>query len=541
MISGMRGRRTGRHLSGLLLAGILVVAAAAGLLSQQRPPPAADRPNIVVIMADDMGYADIGSYGSEISTPHLDALAAGGIRFRQFYNNAKCSPTRASLLTGLYPHEAGMGDLATGAPGDPGPYQGYLPETSVTLAEVLRAAGYRTYMSGKWHVGDLPEHWPHSRGFDRYFGLISGATSFFELLREPGRSRQMVMEDRLWQPTADDFYATDAYNDYAADRIREHQRAHAGRPFFLYVAHTAPHFPLHALPEDIARYEDRYKAGWDAVRADRYRRMREVGIIDERYPLSDRPSTVPAWTDADNREEWARLMAVYAAMIDRMDQGIGRILRALDETGTRENTLVLFLSDNGGTAEPVAGRGLNDPSVPIGARGSYVTYLEPWANVSNTPFRLYKNWAHEGGIITPLIAHWPRGIAQAGRITEEVGHVIDLMPTMVELAGAAYPASVRGGPVLPMRGSSLAPVFRGEAVDRQAPLFWAYGGNWAIREGDWKLVRDGRQKGPVELFNVREDPVEQQDLAARHPARVAALQAQWQAWAERVGAREAER
>jgi arylsulfatase A-like enzyme len=522
----------------------VVILIAASLAAGRSQPPArgsAERPNIVIIMADDMGYSDISPYGAEIDTPHLDVLARTGLRFRQFYNNAKCSPTRASLLTGLYPHEAGMGDLASGAPGEPGPYQGYLAGSSVTMAEVLRTAGYRTYMSGKWHVGDLPEHWPHSRGFDRYFGLISGATSYFELLHEPGRSRQMVMEDRLWRPADDGFYATDAYNDYAVDRIREHHREHPGRPFFLYVAHTAPHFPLHALPEDIARYEERYKAGWDRVREERYRRMRQLGIIDERHAFPPRPSTVPAWNDAENKGEWSRLMAVYAAMIDRMDQGIGRIIRALEETGTRDNTLILFLSDNGGTAEQVASRGLNDPNVPIGARGSYVAYQEPWANVSNTPFRLYKNWVHEGGIITPCIASWPRGIAPRGQLTDEAGHVIDLMPTVLELAGIPYPAAVEDRVLQPIEGRSLMPVFRGGTLDRRAPLYWAYGGNWAIREGDWKLAHDRRRPERLELFNLREDPAEARDIAADHPARVARLRATWHAWAERVGAQEAAR
>jgi arylsulfatase A-like enzyme len=525
---------------GLGTAGLAVVIAGA-VMVRQTQPSAVTRPNIVIIMADDMGYSDIGSYGSEIETPHLDALAAAGVRFRQFYNNAKCSPTRASLLTGLYPHEAGMGDLASGTPGAPGPYQGYLPESSATIAEVLRTAGYRTYMSGKWHVGDLPEHWPHSRGFDRYFGLISGATSFFELLDEPGRSRQMVLEDTLWRPTADDFYATDAYNDYAAERILEHHRDHAGSPFFLYVAHTAPHFPLHALPEDIARYEDRYAAGWDRIREARHARMRELGITDERHVLSGRPSSVTAWEDAEKKDEWVRLMAVYAAMIDRMDAGIGRIVSALEETGARNDTLILFLSDNGATAEQVAGRGLNDPTVPIGARGSYVAYLEPWAHVSNTPFRLYKNWVHEGGIITPLVANWPGGITEPGRLSDEIGHVIDLMPTVLDLAGTSYPERLHGRPLLPIEGHSLTPVFRGGRVNRERPLFWAYGGNWAIRDGDWKLTHDRRQPERIELFNMRDDPVEQHDLAATEPERVARMRTAWQAWAHRVGAQEAGR
>lgn len=432
-----------------------------------------------------------------------------------------------------------MGDLANGAPGEPGPYQGYLSDRSVTIAEVLRTAGYRTYMSGKWHVGDLPEHWPHSRGFDRYFGLISGATSFFELLDEPGRSRQMVLEDRLWRPTGDNFYATDAYNDYAVERIREHRREHAGRPFFLYVVHTAPHFPLHALPEDIARYEDRYTTGWDRIRQARYARMQELGVIDERYPFPQRSPAVPPWEGAENQAQWSRLMAVYAAMIDRMDQGIGRILRALDETGVRDDTLILFLSDNGGTAEAVAGRKLNDPAVPIEARGSYVAYLEPWAQVSNTPFRLYKNWVHEGGIITPLVVNWPGRISKPGRITTAFGHVIDVMPTVLDVAGLTYPVTLNGRSMRPIEGRSLVPAFSGGTAARERPLFWAYGGNWAIRDGDWKLVHDRRHPDRVELFNMRDDPAESRDLAATHASQVATLKAEWHAWATRVGAKEA--
>ncbi len=529
-------RRTLAGFAALALGGSALVAQSA---AQPSAAAGADRPNIIVIMADDMGYSDLGSYGAEISTPHLDGLAQGGIRFRQFYNNAKCSPTRASLLTGLYPHEAGMGELASGTPRDPGPYQGYLPANAVTIAEALRPAGYRTYMSGKWHVGDLPEHWPHRRGFDRYFGLISGATSFFELLAEPGRVREMVLEDKPFRPTGDDFYATDAYSAYAVDRIREHAHDHAGRPFFLYVAHTAPHFPLHALPQDIARYENRYRVGWDVIRAERYERMRRLTVIDERHPFPARPASIPAWQEADHKERWVRLMAVYAAMIDRMDQGIGRILQALDDTGLRDNTLILFFSDNGGTAESVSGRGLNDPRVPIGARGSYVAYEEPWANVSNTPFRLYKDWVHEGGIISPLIASWPRGVAQPGRFSDEFGHVIDLMPTFLELAGASYPTTMNGQATLPIEGQSLARVLRGGTLDRQTPLYWAYGGNWAIRDGDWKLVVDRRQRDQMELFNLRADPAESRNLAEQHPAMVSRLRDTWQRWAERMGANEA--
>jgi arylsulfatase A-like enzyme len=451
-----------------------------------------------------------------------------------------CSPTRASLLTGLYSHEAGVGGNAGANPGSPGPYQGYLSEQSVTLAEALREAGYRTYMSGKWHLGQSREHWPRQRGFDRYFGLISGTTSYFELLQEPGRQRVMALEDSSWTPPEQGYYATDAYTDYAVERIREHRAEHPAQPFFLYLAYTAPHFPLHALPEDIARYEGRYDIGWDSLRLERFARMRELGIVDDRYTLAPRPAEVPAWEEVTDKQNWARRMAVYAAMVDRMDQGIGRVLQGLEETGMSENTLVLFFSDNGAAASDVEeDRGLNDPTVPIGARGSYVSYNEPWANASMTPFRLYKSWTHEGGIITPLIAYWPRGIRHPGRLSREAGHVIDIMATALELAGATYPQLRSGRATLPLRGRSLTGLLRGEALPpRETPLFWAMGGNWAVRQRDWKLTYDARRAQRLELFNLAEDPVELHDLSTRYPERVRELQALWQAWAERVGARE---
>ena len=498
------------------------------------------RPNIVVVLADDMGFSDIGPYGSEISTPTLDRLAAGGIRFRQFYNNAKCSPTRASLLTGLYPHEAGMGDLADGRPRDAGPYQGYLPDHVTTIASALRSAGYRTIMSGKWHLGDYPEHWPKQRGFDRYFGLISGATSYFELLPEPGRIRRMALEDTPWAPEPGSFYATDAYTDYAVGAVEEHRRAHPDQPFFLYLAYTAPHFPLHALPEDIQKYAHRYDAGWDALRAERYERMRLLNVIGDRHANAPRPSTVPAWTTTADTAGEARRMAVYAAMVDRMDQGIGRLLAALERTGAADNTLVLFLSDNGGTAEDVGGRGLNDPSVAVGARGSYAAYREPWAYASNTPFRLYKNWLHEGGIATPLIAWWPSGIRRPGRLSDAVGHVIDIYPTLLDVAGVRPPAGSAAPAGSPRRqGRSFAPVLRdGVPPPRGAPLFWAYGGNWAVRDGHWKLVYDGTRAKREELFDLSTDPTELHDVSQRFPVRVKSMRQAWLAWATRVGARE---
>ncbi len=506
-----------------------------------RPPgPPPERPNIVLILADDLGYSDIGPYGSEIRTPNLDRMAAAGLRFRQFYNAAKCSPTRAALLTGLYAHEAGMAELppGRGKSRPRGPYQGFLPDSVVTLADALRAAGYRTYMSGKWHIGDEPDQWPRRRGFDRYFGLISGATSYFELLQEPGNLRQMTLEDAPWTPPAEGFYATDAYTDYAVARVREHADRHGRQPFFLYLAYTAPHFPLHALPEDLARYRGRYDAGWDALRAERYARMRRMGVLTPRHALAPRPPQVPPWETAEGKAEWARRMEVYAAMVDRMDQGIGRVLAALGETGALENTLVLFLSDNGGCPEEVAGRRLGRPGVPTGARGSYAAYEEPWAYASNTPFRLYKNFLHEGGINTPVVAYWPRGIRTPGAFTDAVGHVIDVLPTFLDLAGAPAPEQQQSWRPFPLTGRSLVPALTGGALAARGPLYWAYGGHAAVRDGDWKLVYEGRRSRAWELFNLAEDPTELHNLAAREPARAAALAGAWRAWAARAGVRE---
>jgi arylsulfatase len=493
------------------------------------------RPNFVLILADDLGYSDIGCYGGEIATPNLDRLAANGLRFTQFYNVTRCCPTRAALLTGLYPHQAGMGRMVSGLNSHPkpGPYQGYLNDRGVTIAEILKANGYGTYMSGKWHVGEKPEHWPRKRGFDRYFGLISGASSYFEIIKEQ-RVRQMVRDDTPWQPPAEGFYMTDAISDSAAQFLRQHHAQRQNQPFLLYVAYTAPHFPLHALPEDIAKYQGKYNAGWEAAREQRYRRMQELGLINTRYALSPAPATIPRWDEVEDKTNWTRRMEVYAAMVDRMDQGIGRILEAVKEIGAEENTLVLFLSDNGASAENVEDRGLNDPAAPIGARGSYVTYDEPWANVSNTPFRRYKQWVHEGGIATPLIARWPRGIKQRGQISKEVGHVMDFMATYLDLAGVAYPDSFNGKPILPLEGKSLAPTFAGKSRDGYEILFWEHLDNRAVRRGKWKLVY-AHDVGEWELYDMESDPSETQNLAAQHPERVAGLRQQWEAWAEGVG------
>lgn len=510
------------------------VAAAALPQSFSFARSAGERPNILVILADDMGFSDIGCYGGEVATPHLDGLAANGLRFTQGYSAARCCPTRASLLTGLYPHQAGVGRMVSseGSPVTEGPYQGFLNGRCVTIAEALRPAGYRTYMSGKWHVGERPEHWPRQRGFDRYFGLISGASSYWEILEQQGRNRVMAQDDTPWTPTPGEFYMTDAFSDFAVRCVEEHDSAD---PFFLYLAYTAPHWPLHAWEKDIDRYRGVYRKGWDALREERHARMKALGIIDPAWALSPRDPEAPAWDmlPAAEQEEWALRMAVYAAMIDRMDQGIGRVTGALRRRDALDNTLIVFLSDNGGCAENIEGRKLHQEGKLPGERGSYVAYDRPWANASNTPFRLYKKYIHEGGIATPFIAHWPAGITARGRMTGEVAHCMDIMPTCLNLAGAAYPERVGGNNITPLEGRDLTPVLQGGTRAGHEALFWEHFGNRGVRQGNWKLVAEN--KGPWELYDLVADRTEVNGLGETHPEKGAELLALWDTWAEKVG------
>jgi arylsulfatase len=533
---------------------ILVLLAATTSVARGDDPP---RPDIVIILADDMGYSDIGCYGGEIRTPTLDRLAANGLRYTHFYNTARCCPTRASLLTGLYPHQAGVGHMMSdrGAPG----YRGDLNDRCVTIAEALRPAGYRSYMAGKWHVtkqtgqwsGDerrtSKHNWPLQRGFDRFWGTIHGAGSYWNPVSLTDGNTPISI------PDGEPFYYTDAISEHAARFVREH---HGDAPFLLYVAYTAPHWPLHAHEEDVARYEDRYDAGWDALRTERYRRMIDLGLIDPAWAMAPRDPRVPDWSEAPHPEWHRRAMAVYAAMIDRMDRGIGRVVEALKDTGRLDDTLILFLSDNGGCAEGgrafgKGGRtsglscsikttrdgrpvhfGHYDEHMP-GPPDTYQEYGRSWANASNTPFRLYKHWVHEGGIATPLVVHWPAGIDARGALRGQPGHVIDLMPTCLEVAGAAYPASRGGTPIEPVAGASLVPTFADRPLDRPA-LYWEHEGNRAVRAGSWKLVARGRA-GPWELYDLATDRTELHDRAADHPEVVERLAAMWQAWAERSG------
>jgi len=490
-----------------------------------------DRPNIVVILVDDMGYSDIGCYGGEIRTPNLDALARDGIRFTQFYNTARCCPARASLLTGLYPHQTGVGwmvcaDMGLQFDG----YTGDLNRCCRTFAEVLRPAGYATYMSGKWHVTseryvcpEGPKHsWPMQRGFDRYFGIIGGAANYYE---------PKIVIDNDWRgPEAmDEAMFTDAIAANAARFIREHAERSPEKPFLEYVAFTAPHWPLHAHRETIDKYLDVYRDGWDAMRPVKYERMKSMGIIEDHWDLSQRGEGIPDWDSLtqEKKDEFAYRMAVYSAQIDEMDQGVGAVVEALKETGQLDDTLVLFMSDNGGCAEEVHKPGLEDWH-EIGQRQTYESYGKPWANYSNTPFREYKHWVHEGGIATPLIAHWPKGIDEPGRIDHQPGHLIDVMATCVDLAGAQYPPPGDGADeVHALQGRSLTPVFKGDTIQRDE-IFWEHEANRALRQGKWKLVAKGATSA-WELYNMESDRTETNDLAGKHHDRVRDMAARWDA------------
>lgn len=503
------------------------------------------RPNIVLIMADDMGFSDLGCYGSEIPTPHLDALAAGGLRFTQFYNTARCSPTRAALLTGLHPHQAGLGRLAEEAVGNtathPDGYLGYLNSRSVTIAEALRPVGYSTYLAGKWHLGQRDESkWPLKRGFDRFYGLLSGASSFFK----PSGNRSLTLDDQpLPPPTDPNYYTTDAFTDFAIRTVREHS---SPSPFFLYLAFTAPHWPLHARNEDIARFVGKYRAGWDVLRVERHARQKSLGLFPADAPLSPRDEGARAWDALTPAEQIALdyRMAVYAAQVHRMDWNIGRLVASLREQGKLENTLILFLSDNGGCAEPYTDAGgqpaerINDP-----AFSGNVSYGTGWANASNTPFRKFKSQLYEGGIATPLIVHWPAGLkTKPGSIDITPGYLTDIMSTALTVSGANYPSKHRDQPTVPLEGRSLVPRFdAAPPIDAAPRVFtWEQYGYKAVRVGDLKAVfaptgqYDRRGRGQWELYDLSRDRTETHDLAATHPAELQNLVAHWDAWAARA-------
>jgi arylsulfatase A-like enzyme len=486
----------------------------------------------VIILVDDMGFSDIGSYGGEIPTPNLDTLAAGGIRFSQFYNNGRCCPTRASLLTGLHAHQAGVGGM-TGDQRVPG-YRGFLNDRCVTIAEVSRTAGYFTAHTGKWHAGDGDEaRLPLQRGFDRFYGVPEGGGFYFKL--KAGRTVRLGNEvlHSIDNPLPDGWYSTDAWTEYGLRFIDEAREAK--KPFFLYLAHNAPHFPLQAAPEDIEKFRGQYKNGWDQMRQHRHARQKEIGLMPADCPLTPRDAAVEAW-DAltpEQQDDLDHLMSLHAAVMHRLDRSIGALVSGLKKRGALDNTLLFFLSDNGASDEGGL-HGKFGGGTPGDAQ-SDVYFGRAWANASNTPFRLYKKNSHEGGIATPLIAHWPDGISARGEWCAQPAHVIDLMATCVDLAGATYPQEHKGKPILPMEGVSLKPLLLSptDSLPVSRGLFWEHMGHAAIRDGDLKLVRKGRG-GPWELYDMAADRTEMNNLAERFPENAAALAAKWETWAERA-------
>jgi arylsulfatase A-like enzyme len=498
-------------------------------------PSGTDKPNIVIIMTDDMGFSDLGCYGSEIETPHLDGLAKRGLRFTQFYNTGRCCPTRASLLTGLYQHQTGVGAMMNDqGPANPG-YRGRLMECCVTLAEVLGPAGYRTIQTGKWHVGEQKAWWPSARGFERTYSCPQGGgfyfrPSSFKQERVVVRNGEVIYDQQNDPPAG--WYTTDAYTDEGLEYMRDSVKQE--KPFLWYLAYNAPHFPLQAKPEDIAKYRGKYRGGWDETRQQRYERLVELGIIDKQWKLSPRETGIPDWDSLSDKEKDQQdlMMATYAAMVDCVDQNVGKIIKTLKALGAYENTLILFLHDNGGCAEGGV-IGSNTGEGICGTAESYALYGASWANVSNTPFRKYKKWIHEGGISTPLIAHWPKGIDAAlnGTLVDEPTHLIDLMATCMDLSSAAYPEIYNGNKILPMEGKSLQPLFRGESFYRENPLFFEHVGNKGIRQGRWKLVAAKNKKW--ELYDMQADRTELNDLADEMPEKAKNMSAQYDAWCER--------
>lgn len=547
---------------------VLVLLVSCGV--EKEPQKISKKPNIIVILTDDMGYSDIGCYGAEVNTPNIDNLARNGLRFKQFYNTGRCCPTRASLLTGLYPHQTGLGWMTAAQHKEPG-YTGELNKQCLTIAQVLKPAGYSNYAVGKWHVsgntsnkGDK-HNWPLQRGFDRFYGTIRGGGSYFDPYTLTRGNQQITpWTDSEYQPGT--FYYTDAISDNAVRFIKEHNEE---KPFFMYVAYTAAHWPMHALPKDIARYEGKYDQGWAAIRDARYQRMLDMGIIDKSWKKSD--AVYKPWQKEERKEWMADRMEVYAAMIDNMDQGVGRIVESLKMKGEFDNTLILYLHDNGGCAEEIQGhRPLDEEKVktlgvmpipkdsllnigrnkrtrdgapvlsaigvPPGPEEGFIAYGREWANVSNVPFREFKHYVHEGGISTPLIAHWPAKIKDKGTLRNQMGHLIDIMSTCIDISGAQYPKDS----VLQIEGLSLVPAFENKPLNRSA-LYWEHEANRAIRVGKWKLVSKGQlfdggygtwkkyAQEKWELYDMEMDRSELNDISEQHPELVKELAEKWQA------------
>lgn len=499
----------------------------------------AGRPNVLLILSDDLGYSDLGCYGGEIQTPHLDQLAADGMRFTQFYNCAVCVTTRSALLTGCYPRQAKSPRLRA---------------TMITLGEAMRRAGYATSLTGKWHLGSQPPLRPTDRGFDEHYGILDGCCNFFNPAKQDpvfyngGRFRTFSHNGQRITEFPEDYYTTDAFSDHAISTIKRFSKS--DKPFFVHLCYTAPHFPLHAFPEDIERYRGEYADGYLAMRERRQKRQTDLGLFAATPKLSPAENKkgdyrydydVPVWERlpaAERKREEAR-METYAAMVDRLDRGIGRVLEALDETGVADNTVVIFLSDNGGCATWPNQRENQEADfveynrgIPVGDGRGYEFVGKGWGWAQNAPFRQFKTWSYEGGIATPMIVRWPDKVAR-GSITHQVGHIIDFMPTLLELAESTYPAEFNGNAILPVEGKSLLPVFHGRKRKGHESLSWELFGNRAIRQGDWKLVWGASEK-EWELYDLAADRSETANLAAKFPERVTSMARDWETWRDEV-------
>lgn len=527
----------------------------------------ASKPNIIIIMSDDVGYSDIGAFGGEIRTPEIDSLASNGRKFTQFYNTSRCCPTRASLLTGLYPHQTGIGHMIFDTP-HPG-YSRTLAPDAIMLAEVLQEAGYGTYLTGKWHLaprGSDPEdiqYWPTRRGFDKFYGTIAGYGNYWNP-RTLCRGETLITPENDPEYKPDTFYYTDAINDNAISFLKQHEEEKGDQPFFLYISHTAGHWPLHAPEEEIDAYDGVYDEGYEAIHQQRVNRLRELNLVPE---VNNIAKPVGNWDSVENKDIEASLMETYAAMITRMDKGIGNVMDHLKKTGQFDNTIVFYFQDNGGCAvdwfrtdyehrenyEPMEPNELQTRSIfsgplqtrdgrPVrmghdikpGPENTYVGYKENWANVSNAPFQKYKRYVHEGGISSPLIVHWPERIAPDGSepLIREPTHVIDIMPTCLEAAGVEVPDKRKGVKVQPVEGVSLMPVLtESGSLDRGEPIFFEHESNRAVRDGKWKLV--ALEGEPWSLYDMSKDRGETNNLAETYPNTVARLAAEWYSWAER--------
>lgn len=514
----------------LKVAQILVLAIAVSLSSAKAQT--STRPNIIVILVDDLGYSDLGCYGSEISTPNIDKLANQGLRFTNFYNTGRCCPTRASLLTGLYPHQTGLGWM-TGADQKVPGYKGEISNKVVTIAEVLKPAGYSTYMSGKWHVATntkdtMPQYnWPLQRGFDRFYGILMSHAHYF-------KPDNLISGNKGIKPP-DDYYMTDALADTASMYISDHTSKKRKDPFFLYLAFNAPHWPIHAKEKDINKYMSTYAMGWDKMREQRLAKQKKLGLFNSSLKLTQREEDIPAWDSIpeNKRALWIKRMAAYAGAVDCIDQGVGRLIETLKKEKVYDNTLIVFMSDNGGCPEVISRK---DKSVAAyGGPDSFESYRSNWANASNTPFRLYKAWSHEGGIHTPFIVSWPGKATKHGSYVHTPSHIIDLMPTFLAVSGAKYPTEYKGQKIPAYEGRSMVPLFTGKAVSDNRPLFWEHEAKRAVRLNDWKLVADANEEKPYveawELYNLKNDPTETVNLASKYPDKVKELEGLWNKWA----------